>query len=506
MMVALAFGLRVYPYLASGVPYHTDTYPQLANVRNLIANSPVPLAPSGGFDNFNILWPMDTLYYSVSSVVLGAAPFAAVPVLAPLVTSLLVVLFLALLRSFRIDVRASLVAALFFAVAGGTVMISTGITKEGFAIPLLLLVILLLSLWVQKGSRVSLALSIPVFAVLLASHSLTSVVGLLLSVYLGVAYLVFPGPSRRRAGIVLLMTILFSILSYLYFYVYAVSHLPYNLKPADLVSIFAYEALFTLPVWLSGALRLRVHRWVAVWLGLSALLVSALFASALAFHTLLDSPLVSPYALVLVLPYLIVSYLAAAGAYSAKDASDGYGSVFASLWALGILGVVAFSIFSTPGSVGTTLRIADFVYPGAAILGGVAVAPLLGRGRGRQLATVGVMGVVVFGSVVVVPYTALWSGPDGGSQRLYSPADISIVSWAGRTPANQTVYGDARVVFLATYYLAKGVDSGSGFLYLAGIQRLGRGCLLVGGLINQIGYVWGTWPSRQQNHSHGPPY
>ncbi|MDE1858610.1 MAG: hypothetical protein KGI26_06070 [Thaumarchaeota archaeon] len=491
-IVSLAFLLRASPYLASGVPYHTDTYPQLANARNLVASTPVSLSPAGGFDSYNIFWPADLLFFSVSSVVLGGPPVGVMPLLAPLVSSLMVVLFLALLLTLGIDVRASAVATLLFAVAGGSTMISTGVTKEGFAIPLMLLVLLLLNLWLLKGSRASLWLSVPAFAVLLASHSLTSVVGLLLSAYLGAAYLLLPGPARKRAGAVLLVTVLFSALSYLYFYVYAVSNLPYLLQPSDVVSLFAYEALFTLPVWLGGALRLRTHDWAALWLGLAALGVSGLFASALAFHALLDSPLVSPYLLFLVLPYLVVSFLAAAGIR--VSGGDGRGPVFASLWALGLLGIVAFTIFGTPGAVGTSLRIADFVYPGVAILGAIALSSLMGAGRVRTWAAVGAVGALVLGSVLVVPYTALWSGPAGGSQRLYSPADIAALGWVARLPANQAVYGDARASYLASYYLpGKAIDVGGGFVYLAGVQGLGKGCLLVSGLVSQIGYIGPTY-------------
>ena len=490
-IVLLAFALRAFPYLSSGVPYHTDTWPQLANARNLVASSPVPLGPGNGFGPYNILWPADTLFYAVSSVLLGPGPAELMPLLGPLVTSLMAVLFFALLRSFGIGPRASGVATLLFAVAGGSTMISAGVTKEAFALPLMVLVVLLLNLWLKDGNKGALGLSAFSFVVLLAAHSLTSVVGFLLCCYLTMAYALTPGGRGRVAPTVVLLLV-FSFLSYLYFYVYAVSSLPYDLQPSGLVSVFAYEALFTAPVWVAGAFSLDLHRWTAAWLGFLGLGVAGLFASALAFHTLLDSPIVSPYLVALAVPYLAVALLSSWGMYSARGSPHSRGAVFASLWALGVLGVVGFSVFATPGAVGTTMRILDFVYPGVAVLGALALSKLMG-GR-RLLAGAGCAAVLllVVGSAYVVPYSAYWSGPLGGSQRVYTPAEVSSMAWAGHASSGRTIYADARFGYLSRYY-GGNVSSGPGFYYLAGLQPLGSGCLIVDSLIAQIGYIGGTY-------------
>jgi hypothetical protein len=492
-LVALAFFLRVIPYLASGVPYHTDTYPQLANVGNLVASTPVPLVPSSGFDSYNIFWPAGTLFYGVSSVLLGSGPSALLPLLAPFVTSLMAVIFFALLRSLGLDQRASILATALFAVAGGSTMISTGATKEGFALPLMLLVLLLLNLWLKGGSKGALALSVLSFGVLLASHSLTSVVGLILAAFLTMAYMAGSESPRRRTLAAASVLVLFSALAYVYFYVYAVSNLPYSLQPSDVVSIFAYECLLTAPVWLSAAFRLNLTKWTSLWLGAIALGVTTLFASALYFHPLLDSPIASPYLLALVVPYLAVAFLAAFGLRHVEGSPRSPGVAFASLWALGILGVVGFSAFATPGGIGTTMRILDFVYPGAAVLGAFALTAVMRSGRLPAAAGVVAVGFLLFGSAYIVPYSAFWSGPIGGSQRVYARADVSAAQWAGRAPPNLTVYGDARFAYLASYYSGRRVNEEGGFLYLAGVTSLGKGCLFVSSLIGQIGYIDGTY-------------
>ena len=490
-IVLVAFALRASPYLASGVPYHTDTYPQLANARNLVASTPVPLAPGNGFGRYNILWPADTLFYAVSSVLLGPPPFSLMPLLGPLVTSLMAVVFFALLRSFGIGTPASAAATLLFAVAGGTVMISAGVTKEGFALPLMVLVVLLMNIWLKEGKKGALALSGFSFVVLLAAHSLTSVVGLLLCCYLAMAYALSPG-GRARVGWTSAVLAFFSVAAYLYFYVHAVTSLPYDLTPSDVIAVFAYEALLTAPVWVAGAFRLDVHRWTSAWLAVLSLGVAGLFASALGFHTLLDSPVASPYVLALLLPYVAAALLSAAGMRSARGTAYSRGSVFASLWALGVLGLVGFSAFATPGAVGTTLRILDFVYPGVAVLAALALAKMMG-GRGwATVAGFAAVALIVAGSAYIVPYSAYWSGPLGGSQRVYTPAEVSALVWAGRSPPGQLIYADARYGYLSSYY-GGNVSSGAGFLYLAGVQPLGRGCLILDGLIGEIGYVGGTY-------------
>lgn len=482
-----AFALRVFPYLSSGVPYHTDTFPQLANAANLLAKTPVPLSPMGGFDTYNIFWPMDTLFYAASSVVLGVGPGALMPVLAPLVTSLMAVLFLAFMRSLGFGLRASAVATALFAFAGGTTMISTGVTKEGFALPLMVLVLLLLNVWLRTGGRGALALSAVSFAVLLASHSLTSVMGLLLAAYLVVATSLTGAAPRGRSLAAAAVLGGFTVLSYLYFYVYAVSNLPYDLQPSDVVSLLGYEVLLTAPVWLSAAFRLDLRRWGALWMGLIALGVTGLFASALAFHTLLDSPIASPYLLALILPYLGVAFLAAFGLRKKLGGGEP-GQAFAALWALGILGTVAFTVFGTPGVVAITLRVVDFAYPGVAMLAGVALVSTR-PSRGRAALGLLAVGVLLAGSAFVVPYSAYWSGPLGGSQRVYSAAEVSAIAWTGRAPANLTLYGDIRASYAAPYLAGDQIGVEGGYLYLAGLGAPKSGCILVDGLLGQIGYV-----------------
>ncbi|MDE1858218.1 MAG: hypothetical protein KGI26_04015 [Thaumarchaeota archaeon] len=493
VVVFISFALRAYPYVSSGVPYHTDTYPQLANVRNLVANSPVPLSPGNGFDSYNILWPADTLFYAVSSVLLGGVPIAVMPLLGPLAASTAALLFYALLRSFDIEWRASLVGTLLFAVAGGTVMISTGVTKEAFAIPLLFLTVLLMNGWLRRGSRAGLALSVGAFGALLAAHSLGSVVGLLLCSYLAFAYIVSPGRPGRRVAVTVGVLALFSAMSYLYFYVYAVSSLPYDLQPSDLVAVFGYEALLTAPVWLSAAFRLGLRRWTGAWIGAIALAVGVLFASAVAYHPLLDSPVASPYVLALLVPYVAVAFLAAFGISRAKQGASLTGPVFAAVWTLGMLGIVAFSAFGTPGAVGTTLRIFDFVYPGVAVLGGLALSGVMASGKLGGGVGALALGALVVASAFVVPYSAYWSGPLGGSQRVYTQAEVAALSWTGSAPANASVYADARYVYLASYYTGRAIDLGGGYLFLAGISNFTGGCLILDGLVAQIGYVGGTY-------------
>ena len=458
-----------------------------------MSKTPIPLGPSGGFDSYNIYWPADTLFFAVATVVAGVPPVASMPLVGPFVASLTAVLFFALVRSFGLPARTSAVAALLFEVAGGTVMISTGVTKEGFAIPLMVLVLLLLNVWLRDGRKGALGLSAVAFGVLLAAHSLTSVVGLLLASYLAIAYVVVPGGGRRRVWATAGVLALFAAASLLYFYVYAVSNLPYDLQPSGVIAVFGYEVLLTAPVWLAGAFRLDVFRWAGAWMGVLALGVSGLFGSALAFHFLLDSPVVSPYVLALAVPYMAVAFLAAGGAWLSGRKPGSRGVVFASLWALGVLGVVGFSAFATPGAIGTTMRILDFVYPGAAILGAAALSLLIGSGKAKGALGLAALGLLVVGSAYVVPYSAYWSGPVGGSQRVFSQAEASALGWTERAPANVTVSGDARFGYLASYYTGENVSSGGEFLYLAGVGGPPAGCMLVDRLIFQTGFIGGTY-------------
>ncbi len=489
VVVVGALALRLFPYISSGVPYMTDTWPQISNANTLLANTPVPLVPAHGFDSYNIFWPGVTIFTAVLSVLTGLKPIALMPVATPLVNALAFLIFYALLRRFGFAPRYAFVASLIVGLGLISAIMGSGATKEAYAFPLLFSFVLLLGIGLESGRASFLGLSLLTFVSLLLSHHLTSVMALLVGVYL-VAHSVSAGGGRSGRGLyasVALIAAMLALGAY-YFFVYASSVTLFVLTDSATLSILAYELVLLLPLVVAITV-MRSRRLMGSWSALALLSVLAVAAGATKFSVTSDAPLLSPTLALAMAPYVAMLLL---GAYTVLrlPADEWRGRLgFFAFWALGVLGIAYFATFGTAGLIVTTLRIANFAYPALVVLGGATLVAWM-RSRGVRLGAYALVVLFVVLSAAGMVWTAYYTGPLGGTQHAYLPGDVSSVAWVERGLApNTTLYGDVRFGYLLSAYPGATIDVVGGYEFLTHPASPPTGCLLLSSLVSSVGYI-----------------
>ena len=243
----------------------------------------------------------------------GLPAISLMPVMAPLVSAASAVLLLVFLRRLGIDVRVAAIASFLFAVSGSEAVISAGVTKEAFAIPLLFAFLILLENGL-RGSNTSSGLALLTFAALLAYHHLTAVVALSLSIFLVIVYAMRPDTRRRSltAGVPVVLAGLAFASVYLLWYSFKALNITFG--PTDAISVLAYEGVAVAPLLYSFSRGFRGTRPLAVWMGLIYVGVIAVLSLGSRYTVFILAPQTTTYAMLLVGPYLLAGFLAVVAA------------------------------------------------------------------------------------------------------------------------------------------------------------------------------------------------
>jgi len=472
--------IRLLPYLITGIPYHTDTYALLPLMDLLNVKTPTHLTPDDGFDNYNIYWPGIITYSVVHSVVVGMVPRTLTPITVPIINSLSILPLIAFLRSLGASRTHSLVTTFIYGLVGTEVILGAGVTKEGYALTLLM-VLLLLNALIFKGYTQSAYLALITYLALIITHHLTSVIGLLLTAFTLIAYLVGEVVVRRLT-IALAVQVVSTALLIIYIYTYSGRGLSIlaMMGVSDIISLIAYEVTMTLPILFSVMMRSWLNSMIKVWfLGAYALVV-ILAILGTKVELALGAPRISTTELAFFTPYLIIALLSIA--YVGRLGRTCL-NVFAYLVILGLLGVEAYFIFGTPGLISEAYRTSTFMYLGVSIL--AAYATLAVKGRYKAYVMRLTIAVALITSACLVPYVAFYSSHIGGSQRIYLPSDLSTANYISRYGGDEMFCGDLRFSYL---FYPKRVDTYGGLKYL--LRGLPPNCyLVVNELVVDVGYV-----------------
>ena len=492
-VAAVSFALRFVPYALSGVPYHTDTWPQIENANVLLSRTPVPLSPASGFDNYNVYWPGLTLFTAVLSRLLGAGPYWLMPVAAPVVSSLSFVILAVFLRRLGMGLASSSLSSLISGVVLGSTLITAGATKEAYAFPLMFTFALLFTISLKEGRIGFISLSLLTFVSLLISHHLTSVVSILLAVYLLAFELVavkrrLDWPAARCIAAVVAAT----VFSLYYFFIYASPVQLVVITPSFVISVVSYELAMLLPLSLGLGLS-RGGAFAKYWT--SGVLCLALFLPlySVGFSVTANAPVIPAWLLLIAAPYLVILVLSVPS-YLLSHAHGWHGGLgFSAFWGLGLLGILMFEAFGTPGDMGVALRIADFVFP-AAVVAAVSLLSRLGSGGVRKLGLASLTVFVAASSLIGVLWVSYASGQLGGSQRVYFQSDVAAAGWvAAHASSGERIYGDARYSYLMSLHPSVNVLLGGGYRVVYTGSFSSPGCLILSSLISQVGYVGGEY-------------
>ncbi|MEM2025941.1 MAG: hypothetical protein QXW94_06595, partial [Desulfurococcaceae archaeon] len=311
-----AFALRVCPAILSEMPFSTDAWSPIRNTMALLDNTPIPLGDDDVFDGYNNYWPANSLFGAVFTQIVGLSPLSSMSLAVPLAGALAIPIFYALASRLLGDSRRALAASILLSLAYPYALFTSGVTKETYAAPLLML-LLFVFLACSLNLKSLLIFSLSSIA-LVASHHLTSAVAAAVMAASALAASI----ERFRRGLgadqaKTAFTVAFALAAAAYLAAYAGRGLRLQLTFNDLLSVASYQAVafaFTLHA-SSNTRRSSNARKIAVCF-ISTLLVLASAIACTATAITPSAPVLPRHYLLYAAHFALLSPLAASGFYA----------------------------------------------------------------------------------------------------------------------------------------------------------------------------------------------
>jgi len=489
----IAVALRLYPYFISGLPFSTDAWSPIRNTELLIENTPIRLDDKI-FDGYNNYWPANSLFGAVVSQVTGLEPMQAMAIFLPLTGSIAILIFYVLVRRLY-NAKISFMASIIFGTAFTHAFFTAGVTKETYANPLYLLLILIF-LHPTIGKRKQ-ALLFTITAITLAlAHHLTLLITVAVLSSIALARFINntkKGLAPNKSDFTLVSIL--AVATTLYFGLYAQAALKFTVTLSDWISAASYQILaFALAMYLTS--KPHVHAQTRT-------LITTLGAVALAFLLpllaikipLAGFPTLPKYCLLYVSPYFIILPFITLGYGFQRRIKASIAPLF---WLATIMGLEAYAIFSN-SSVSPILwiRIPNFLYPLLAILSAAGLYRLYemtNKPYLQKLIKPAVMAIIlVIATVNAYTLYAAVSLQERymGYHWLYRTQEYEAGDWIVATANSSTVAGDMKVLHLMQDYFRSNVDVLQGFRYLTENGASQPQILFVYGQMLKNGFVFG---------------
>lgn len=472
LIIAAALMLRLYPALISGLPYSTDAWPLMRNTELLLQHTPIEL-DSRIFDGYNNYWPAVSLYSAVYCEATGVGVKQAMALTVPTVGSMTVLLFYALVKRLY-GPWVSLAASAIYAAAYTHVILTAGVTKETYANPLYMLLILAFTfpdgLWKRfylfTVASVALALT----------HHLTSLMATSILAFAATADFTL---SLKRAASSEKSSFLFpaalALTVALYSFLYAKAGFKFSLALSDWLSAASYM-LLALAAALYFAFKPSGGRRTAAFTFAAAAVLPLLFA-VLAYETPITpgAPVLSIRCLLYAVPFIVASPFASLGYGWLKNPPNARRTI-AFFWLAAVLGLEGYAVFGG-SELGLTLayRGLNFLWPPLAILCSAGLYRLRLAAEKHGLSGRRLMVAAASITVAALALINIYSVYAAvhlqerylGYFWLNKPSEYGAAEWTAAVCSGQTVAGDAKASYLLKGYFNVDVDVAGGLRYLA---------------------------------------
>ncbi len=472
LVFAVALTVRFYPTLISGLPFSTDGWSSIRNAELLLRFTPVSLGDNSVFDGYHSYWPGNSLFGAVFSEVTGSAPIDAMAFGVPLAGTLAIPLFFVLVRKVTENTKVALISTALLATVYPYAMFTAGVTKETFANPIYLTLILVFLLGFSWGKM--LLFSVASLALVL-SHHLTALITLGVMVFLTVAFFYSKsGKIRHSARSNIFLLFLLALITVCYFGFYASEGLTVSLASNDLLSLGAYQLLvLSLVLYFVSKQSLPCRRVMLSSFAVT-LVCAVLFALLITKTSLVPSAPVLPlHYLLYISPYLVLLPLMMLGFGDLhKRRID---LLFPVFWLAPLLALECYAIFTNvPMGLTLAYRTLNFLLLPLCILFGVAFYKLYVYSKSVHRSRFLCVGVVA--TVLVVACMNCYSVFASVSLQerymgyfwLYRTPEMSASNWLATTDYNQTVAGDMKVSYLLQGYFNMKVNMVQGLQFLEG--------------------------------------
>ena len=361
IVLLIALSLRLYPTMISGMPFSTDAWPLIRNTELIIQNTPIPLN-SAIFDAYNNFWPAIQLFGATLSQITGLPPITAMAIGIPIAAALATLIFYYLVKKLTQNSTIALTASLMLATALSYTLYTAGVTKEAFASPIYMTLILLFIL--KHDKKTTLLFSIVSIALAL-THHFTAFFATVILIALSIAFYIGKNNDQQKRNSNLsnlIFTAIQATITIGYFVLFASPQFNSSFSSNMLLTVAAYQILFaSLTIWLAYGTKKSSPKQSFIKFILGSAIAIWVMYTILHMCTLPGAQLLYELPLVIGLPLAIFGLI---GLYR-KNTS----LVTPLFWLISVLAFTCFAVFSNlAGASDFTWRSMNFILPPLIIL------------------------------------------------------------------------------------------------------------------------------------------
>jgi hypothetical protein len=473
LILIIALLLRLYPTLISGMPFSTDGWPIIRNTELLIENTPVSLT-SGIFDSYNNFWPANSIFGAILSLITNLPPLYAMALGIPVVASLTIPIFYLLTKKITENRKIALISAILLSTAFPYALFTAGVTKETFANPIYISLILIFLL---KHSWKTTALFSIMSGALVLSHHLTAFLTIVILSSLTIALFVSKRNLQEKTNTnksnVLYIAILMTI-ALLYFALYAYPGFKISITLSDLLAVGAYQiAVIAVTLFIIQISHQESTLTTFVKCSLAFALIFLFFFLTTRISLLPGAPTLPVSYFLFAAPLMIAVPVTIFGLNRIYQKSMSL--LLPAFWLLPVVAFAFYGLFANPpDGLGFAYRSINFMLPPLTILLGTGFYKLyktpkhIKMRRVTVFATTAIMLLMVTLNTYSVYATVSLQEPYLGYFWRYEPSEYKASSWITINANNQTVAGDSKVSYLLKGYFNENVNVIDGLNYLEG--------------------------------------
>lgn len=494
LVAVVALALRLYPYAISGMPFSNDAWPLIRNAELLAEQTPIALNDKI-FDGYNNFWPAISLFGVVVSETTSLSPLEAMAFFLPVTGAITILIFYVLVKRLY-NAEISFIASIIFGTAFTHAYFTAGVTKETYANPLYMLLILIFLHPAMDWKKRVLLFTIAAVTSVLAHHFTSLVTIFILS---SITLAGFVGNVTKRSVSHkrdFLLVLILMATAFLYYGLFAQAGFKMPLTYNEWLSVASYQLiLLSIATYLTSRSSAYTRKQTVI-------AVLATVASVLLYVilTLKESILpgltttVQNHVLLYISPYFITVPVIILGHIYQKRSNTSPASLF---WLTTILGLQAYALFSGSNeSIGIWIRAPNFQYPPLAILSAMGFYWLFKATKTRVRMFIKPAVIATLLIIATINIYSLYSAVSlqdryMGYHWLYRVQEYRAGAWIARNAINATVAGDIKVSYLVKGYFDVDVDVFQGLRYLTENNQNPPEILYVYSQMLKNGYVFG---------------
>jgi asparagine N-glycosylation enzyme membrane subunit Stt3 len=471
ILLLIALILRLYPYLVTGLPFAIDAWAPIRNTELILEHTPINLDDEI-FDGYNNYWPANSLFGAIVSEITSLPPIQAMAIFLPVTGATTILIFYALIKKIY-NVKIAFMASLIFAVAFTHAFFTAGVTKETYANPLyILLMLIFLHPKIEKTRQI---LLFTITSVTLAlTHHLTTVITITILSSITLARLIETTrkdlPVNKRDSLLVGILSAASIIDYA---VYAHKGFRLTLTYSDWLSVASYQILtFTFALYLISKPGTNTQNKTVI-TSLGALITGFIFTVVLIKKPFISGlPVMPVHYLIYDSPYVLIPPLVTLG-YGYKKQHNAL--TVPMFWLAVVAALEGYAIFAN--SILTIMlanRALNFLHPPLAILAAAGLYRLYKVGKKpssrkflKTLTVTAILFIIVLNIYSLYAAISLEERYLGHSCK-YRKQEYIAGKWITINSVNLTIAGDWKISHLLKDYFQQKVDYLQALLYLNG--------------------------------------